>query len=163
MLSANIALSIGALLTAALDVEAASSRVDQHFSLSFANGAGAGQAQRLWTDRRTLVDGASETIDLNGVLTDAFGASIALTKLKALIVISDPANITALTLGNVANGIAGPFGAATGSVVVNAGGIFAIIAPDAAGYPVVAATADLLKIANAAGAAATYDIFVIGA
>jgi hypothetical protein len=163
MLSARIALSVAALLRGSLDVEDLSSHLDQHFSIALEDGAGAGQAAHIWSDRRTLASAASESIDLNGVLSDAFGASLALTKLKALIVVSDPANTTALTLGNVVNGIAGPFGPATGSAVVNAGGLLVIVAPDAAGYPIVAATADLLKVANAAGAAATYEVVVIGA
>lgn len=163
MLSAQISLSIAALLSGSLDVESVSSRLAQHFSASFADGAAAGQASRLWSDRRTLASATSENIDLSGVLVDAFGAGISLTKLKALILVSDPANTTALTLGNVTNGIVGFLGAATQSIVINAGGMFMIVAPDAAGYAITAATADLLKVANAAGAAATYDIFIIGA
>ena len=52
----------------------------------------------------------------------------------------------------------------TDKISVRPGGAFILIAPDATGYAVTAATGDLLKIANSAGTTSvTYDIIIIGA
>ena len=52
---------------------------------------------------------------------------------------------------------------ATDKIVIKPGGTFALIAPDANGYGVTAATADLLKVANSSsGSAVLYDIMIFG-
>jgi hypothetical protein len=130
---------------------------------AFADGAGAGQASVFYSASRTLASGATESLDLNGTtLFDSFGQALALTKIKGLIIYARAANTTDLTVGNVTNGLATIFGAATQSFTLQPGEIFAKLTDSAAGYAVTATTADLLKIANAAGAAATYDIIIIG-
>jgi hypothetical protein len=160
--AADIGITLATQLKGSADLEVVTSVITEAYKVALTDGTGAKQADKIWADRRTLADGANESIDLSGALLDALGNSVAFTKLKAVIIVSNAANTTALTLGNVANGIVGFFGAATHSITVGPGGMFLIASPDATAYAVVAGTADLLKIANAAGAAATYDIFVIG-
>jgi hypothetical protein len=161
-LQATVSLALSSLLTGSLDIERLTSQIDKTWRIPLSDGTGAGQATRIWSDTRTLASAASENIDLNGALTDAFGAALNLTKVKAILIAADPANTTKLTIGNVANGIAAPFGAATHSIEVPPGGLFLIATPDVTAFGVTAATADLLRVANAAGGAATYDIVLIG-
>jgi hypothetical protein len=48
-------------------------------------------------------------------------------------------------------------------VKLKPGGLMLLVAPTAAGFPVVAGTGDLLNIVNAnAGASGAYDIVVVG-
>lgn len=131
--------------------------------VNFANGNGLNQAANIYTARRTLTTGANENLDLSGVLSNPFGVSVVLTKLKALIVSASNANTTNLTITRPAsNGV--PFLAAAGDgFVLTPGGIFVLADPSAAGIVVTPGTGDLINVANAAGASATYDVYIIGA
>lgn len=160
-LTAAIALQLSGLLAGSATLEDVKSRINAAARLEWSNGTGTGQAAIEWSSRRTLASNTNESIDLVGALTDALGGSVAPTKLKMLLILSDAANTTDLTIGNVTNGVVAFLGVATNYVIVKAGGMFLIADP--VGFTLTAATADLLKVANAAGAAATYDIFVIGA
>ena len=133
------------------------------YSNTLANGTGANQAQTVFTDQRTLAGTTSEDLDLAGGLTDAFGATITFTKVKANIVTAAAANGGDIEVGGAAsNGFAAWVGAAADYIVIPAGGLFAISAPDATGFAVTAGTGDLLKINNTDGSTATYDIVIIG-
>lgn len=159
------ALSIGlkAQMTGALDIERLASSIDKNWLVELADGTGADQAQRMWSDTRTLAGGASETLDLIGnTLRDAFGAILSLDKVKMIIVVAAKTNTTTLTIGNVVNGIVDPFLTSAGGVLVRPGGVFVSVAPGATGFPLVSATQDLINVANAAGAAASYDIVIVG-
>lgn len=133
-------------------------------SHAFTDGTGANQAQKLFTDQRTLAASANESLDLSGVLQDVFGATLAFTKIKAILVKAADGNTNDVVLGGAAsNAWIGPFGASTHTVAVKPGGTAMFVAPDANGYAVTAGTGDLLKVANsAAGSAVTYDIVLVG-
>lgn len=154
---------ISSVLSAALDLGSARSEVQYDRSVVLDNGTGANQADQVWHDTRTLTTGANETLDLNGGLTNALGASVTFTKVKQLYIRNK--GTTALTIGNAGGGVnawATPFGAATHTIKVQPGGELNLIAPDAAGFAVTPGTGDLLKIENAAGASCDYDIVIIG-
>jgi hypothetical protein len=74
-------------------------------------------------------------------------------------------NTNAVAVGGAAsNGFVGWVADATDKINVRPGGVFGLFAPDSAGYPVTAGTADLLRIGNGgAGSSVTYDIIIIGA
>ncbi len=131
---------------------------------AFSDGAGANQAQKLFTDQRTLAASANETLDLSGVLQDVFGATLTFTKIKAILVKAAEGNTNNVVVGGAAsNGWVGPFGATTDTVSVKPGGTVMFVAPDANGYAVTAGTADQLKVANSgAGTGVTYDIVIVG-
>jgi hypothetical protein len=126
-------------------------------------GTGANQADLMFADTRTLAASASENLDLNGALTDVLGKTLNLLKVKAIMVRASGANANDIVIGGAAtNGFVGPFGAAAHTIAVRPGGEF-VIAHSGAGWPVVAGTGDLLKIANGgAGTSVTYDIIIIG-
>jgi hypothetical protein len=131
---------------------------------AFTDGAGADQAQKLFTDQRTLAASANESLDLAGGLTDAFGATLTLTKVKALLIKAADGNTNNVVVGGAAsNGWVGPFGDVSDTVAVKPGGTLLLVAPNAAGYAVTAGTGDILQVANSgAGTGVTYDIVIVG-
>jgi hypothetical protein len=162
--SGRLALNLDAMLNSALDVGNGEYRAQWGSSYVLENGTGANQANALFTDTRTLSASATENLDLAGSLVDAFGATIAFDKIKALIVKADAANVNDVLVGGAASAQASAFfGDVTDVVKVKPGGTVAFIAPDANGYDVTATTADLLKIANSAGSTSvSYTIIIIG-
>jgi hypothetical protein len=130
--------------------------------LLLASGTGAGAADIAFSDHRTLASATSENLDLSGSLTDAFGQLIAAVHVKAIEIHADEANTTNLTVGaSGANAFQGPFADVTDGLVIKPGG--RLVIADPVGWPVVAATGDILKVANAAGAAASYTVKIIAA
>lgn len=164
-LTSKITVQAIADLVTSLDLVNSSSPLSTTSTFDFTNGSGANQASLIFSDTRTLTASASENLDLAGVLTDAFGAVINFTKIKALILRTAAANTNDVVIGGAAtNGFISPFGAATDTVKVRPGGVMVLVSPDATGYAVTAGTADQLKVANSgAGTPVTYDIVLIGA
>jgi hypothetical protein len=158
----SLSAAISAQYTGARLIETQQSNILANYGISLSDGAGVNQAQKLWSDRRTLATGVGESLDLNGVLVDGLGNTLALTVIKGIIISASASNTTVLTVGNIANGLATILGIATQSLTLQPGELLMKITPAAAGYAVTAATADLLRVVNAAGASATYDIIIIG-
>lgn len=163
-LIASVKASISAQYQNLLDHGSADFKPQINFALDFADGLGAGQAQKLFADVRTLAASATEDLDLSGVLTDAFGALLAFTEIKAILIKAAAGNTNNVIVGGAAtNQFLTPFGAATHTVSVRPGGVLLLAAGDATGYVVTAATGDLLKVANSAGGSSvTYEIVLIG-
>jgi len=135
-------------------------------SLSLADGAGAGQANHVWADQRTVASGANDDIDLRSTLEQLNGALFAPTSIVALFLRNAPidpgaaANTTNLTIGGGTNPVVGLFGTTSGAI--SPGGAILLFAGAAGGLcAVTAATADILRVANSAGASATYQIALI--
>lgn len=130
--------------------------------LALSTGTGSGQADTVFSDTRTLAASANESIDLNGALVDVFGASANFAKIVALFVRAAPGNTNNVEVGGAAsNGFFPMFGASTDKIKLPPGA--GVMLFNDAGWTVTAATADLLKIANAgSGTSVTYDIIVVG-
>jgi hypothetical protein len=164
-LTANIRVSVDAQYSDSLDLASQLSPLLYNAQALLTTGSGANQGNLVFSDARTLAASANEDLDLNGAaLTDAFGAGVAFTKVRALIIKASPNNVNNVVVGGAAtNGFIAPFGAAAHTVNVRPGGVLCLIAPDATGYAVTPATADLLRIANSgAGSAVDYEIIIIG-
>lgn len=131
--------------------------------IDFASGTGAAQADLLWVDERTVSSASNDDLDLAGVLTTAFGASLAAAEIVGLIIDSDADNTTVLTVGvNGTNPWVTMFAASGDGIKVFPGGIFLNFGVDASAMgAVVGGASDLLRIANASGASATYRIAVL--
>lgn len=134
------------------------------FSTSLADGTAANQANRLYVDQGSIAASGSLVLDLAGSLTDVFGATITMARVKSFYI--EMTGASSISIG--ANGAAPAplwFGdAATDFLTVRAGGCFFIHAPDATGYALTATSADKLKILNNDGAvAAAYKIAIVGA
>lgn len=154
--------TVNAQYTGTRLLEAQQSNFLNNYGIDLADGTGLGQASRFWSDRRTLATGVGESLDLNGVLTDGLGASVTFTAIKGILIKSADANTTILTVGNIANGLATIFGIATQSFPMQPGELLIKATPSAAGHVVTPGTADLLRIVNAAGASAIYDVAIWG-
>lgn len=165
-LSADVLFQVAAYLSntsSDLTVPTAPLSFAQSFHLD--NGTGANAADKLYLDTNTLAASANVDVDLAGSLSDALGASLSFARVKALFLRARDTNVNNVIIGGAAtNQFVGPFGAATHTFAVKPGGFLGWIAPDATGWPVTAATADLLRIANSgAGSSVTYDVVIIGA
>lgn len=161
-LTTRLDLKLNAAMQTVLDLVTASAPLTYSTARDLADGGGANQANKLFSDQRTIGDGASEDLDLNGgVLTDSFGATLVFAGVKCLIVISLPTNTTNLTLFGDANSVPILNTAAT-TTTLTPGGIFVYFNPSATGAVVTAGTGDIIQIANGAGASAVYNIIIVG-
>lgn len=135
--------------------------------ITLADGTAANQADLLFVDQRAVATGANDDIDLAGVLSDAFGATITAAELVGLMVVNAPrsgaANTTDLTIGGGSNPVTGFLGGTTPTIgPIKPGGMVCLAAGNAAGIgAVTAGTADILRIANSSGATATYQIAIV--
>jgi hypothetical protein len=135
-------------------------------ALKLTDGTTANKADLLFCDERTVATASNDDIDLSGSLTDAFGVSIAAAEIVAILIINGPisgtANTTDLTIGAGSNPFIGFLGATDPIGPIKPGGFFVLGAGDAAGIgEVTADTGDILRIANSAGASATYQIAIV--
>lgn len=137
-------------------------KVPKFADIAFANGTSDYEADILWADERTLGSGATEDLDLFGVLSTAFGATVSAVKVVAVAIASkrNASNTTNLTVGNATAPAQLWFGATTHTAVIQPEGRLLQVAPKT-GWTITATTGDVLKIANAAGASHTYQIVVM--
>ena len=163
-LQATVSAVISATYGNALDFGSVEQKIQYNQRSAFTDGSGADQAQKLFSDTRTLTASATESLDLAGGLTDVFGATLTLTKVKALLIKAAAGNTNDVVVGGAAsNQWAAPFGDVSDTVKVKPGGTLLLIAPDATGYAVTAGTGDILKVANSAGSTSvSYDIVIVG-
>lgn len=134
------------------------------WSTHLESGTGAGQADKAFHDQRTLAASATEDLDLAGILTDVFGAAITFVRIKGLFVAAAATNTNNVIIGAGTNPWATLL-SATGTVTLKPGGYcgFGAGAGDAVGWPVTAATGDILKVANSSsGTSVTYDVVIVG-
>ncbi|MAQ82248.1 MAG: hypothetical protein CMH12_03335 [Maritimibacter sp.] len=136
-------------------------------AIQLASGTGAGQADILFVDERTVSASSNDDLDLSGVLADAFGATIAAAEIVAILVINGPIsgepNLSDLTIGGASNAFEGFLGGTSPTVgPIKPGGVFLLAAGDAAGIGTVGAgSTDELRISAGAGGDATYQIAII--
>lgn len=164
-LSAVIIAKFIATLSQTVGAAPAVAPINYPLEFDFVDGSGAGKAHQCWSSlARSIPASSNETLDLSGVLTDAFANSITFTKVKAILIAAAATNTNDVVVGGAAsNGFISPFGGATHQVNVKPGGLLLMVAPDANGFAVTGATADQLKISNSgAGTAVAYDIILIG-
>jgi hypothetical protein len=160
----NVSISVGSTQTGGLDLQTQQSILSFVRSIALDSGTGANQADRLFSDTRTIAASGTDDLDLAGSLVDAFGATLTFVKVKAIAVFAYAANTNNVVLGNAAaNQFQGPFGAVTHTIAVAPGGLFVTGRGDATGWPVTAGTGDLFRVANGgAGTTVTYDVVILG-
>lgn len=164
-LTTKLRVNLAAKHTSTADFGTPEASLVKDYAISLASGTGAGQADRIFTDTRTLGASATEDLDLAGVLTDVFGATITFAKVKAIIVGAASGNTNNVNVTRPASNGLAVFLAASDGVAVRPGGVFALLTGDADtnGYAVAAGTGDLLTFTNSAGTTSvTYDIAIIG-
>jgi hypothetical protein len=160
-LSAKIVTSVLTTLTNPLDLSTPADTLNVTKTIRLTSGTTASKADRIFHDYRTLATGATENLDLAGVLTDPLGNTLTFVTIKEILFIGDDTNTTILTIGNGTNPFVGPFGAGTHTHDLRPGGLYHAVAP-ATGWTVTAGTADIIKVTNASGADASYRVVLIG-
>jgi hypothetical protein len=130
------------------------------------DGTDADEANKVYGPvRRTLAGGANEELDLSGSLTDIFGDTVVLTKVKGLLIHNTKTDVGAkLEIGGSAANAFLLFKAANDIYTLGPNGIFFVWEPSLAGLTVTAGTGDLLKINNVSSPSVSidYDIVVVG-
>ena len=134
-------------------------------AITLLNGTGAGQADMVFTDTRTLSASATEDLDLAASLVDAYGATMTFARIKVIIVTAASGNTNNVNVTRPASNGVPLFLAAGDGLAVRPGGVAVPLAcSDATGVPVTAGTGDLLTFTNSAGSTSvTYTVIIIGA
>ncbi len=146
-----------------MDLADTTNDLDIDWSDTIANGTGKDQADWIWHDTRTAA-GAVDDIDLNATLSDAFGVSLDLVKVKGIFIQNTDETVGYdLAIGAA---VATPLGgwvsdAASDELVIGAGGFFALWNPSAAGYACGAAASDILRVDPGANTI-IYNIVIVG-
>lgn len=166
-LTTTARLKLAATQSEVPDLGSRSRTATVEMALTLADGTGAGQADLMFADTRTLTASSSEDLDLAGVLTDAFGSALTFARIKALAIKAAAGNTNTVVFSRpAANGLATLFSAASDAVILRPGAmlILACSSADATGYAVTAGTGDLVTVTNGgAGTSVTYDVVIIGA
>lgn len=163
-LSTTITARVQATLSTALDLTTATAPLDKRSLMTWTSGTLANQADRIWSDTRTLAASGTEDLDLAGTLVDALGATLTLVELRLVMVTAASGNTNNVVVSRpAANGVP-LFSAASDAISVRPDGVFLWASPADGGVTVTPGTGDLLTITNSgAGSSVTYDIVIIGA
>src|SRR5262245_29161837 len=116
--------------------------INKSVATAFTDGSGALQVSTLWHATRTF-SGTTDSLDLNGVLADAFGSTVSNLRIKGWY-------FQNLSIAN--NVVIGAAGSnpwigllnATGTLTMKPGDWFMFGCPGATGWTVVASTGDML-------------------
>jgi hypothetical protein len=160
--TANIRLDVSGKQESALDLGTAALPFGLNVEAALTNGVAAGMADRAFTDTRTLAASATENLDIAASLVDAFGATIAFAKIKAVIIRAAAANVNDVQVTRPATLGVPLFLAAGDGLAIKPGYAFAFFGTGA-GITVTPDTGDLLTITNSGGTTGvTYDVIIIG-
>lgn len=136
--------------------------------LQLASGTGANQFDIPFFDERSIAASTDDDIDLAGVLTSAFGSTITMAEMVALLIINkpragSPANVSDLTIGGGSNPFLGFLSGTTPKIgPIKPGGFLLLGSPHASGIGTVAAgTGDILRISNGAGGIAKVQLGIL--
>lgn len=164
-LTATVKAAIDATLSTAPDLATLIAKIAGGKTVSFTNGAGAGQANLIFADQRSLAASGSENLDFSGSLTQPDGSAAVFARIKYIYIEAATGNTNNVQVTQPAsNGVPGIFLAAGDGISIKPGGNFEWMDPGATGAAVTASTGDLLTITNSSsGTSITYNIIVIGA
>jgi hypothetical protein len=131
--------------------------------IEMTNGTGAGAADRMFHDQRTINASANEDLDLAGVLANEFGSTLTFVELRAVMIFAASGNTNNVLVSRPASNGVPLFSAAGDEIIVPPGGVFLWACPADGKITVTAATGDLLHVANSSsGTSVTYDVVIIG-
>lgn len=159
-------ISINFSASEALDLQTARADLNptSGMSYSYTFGDGASQANNLWSDQRTLSDGASEELDLNdGSLVNGIGDAISFDAIKAMYIKNHSTDAILVVGAALTDEWTTWLGGPGDKVLVQPGGRLFVEAPDATGYALASSNAHLKLAHNGDGSLdLTYDIILIG-
>lgn len=131
------------------------------FLKAYASGTGTNQFDLIWSDERTLV-ATTDSLDVVGGITDAFGVAISMAKLTGFLIWNKSTTTGYdLIVGNGTNPIVtGLFNAAADRIKVKPGGLLLWLSP-VDGVAVAAGASDVLKIDSGSNTI-TYQVILLG-
>lgn len=161
--TATVLARIKATQTSALDLGTGTFPATLEHTLTLASGTAANQADLLFSDTRTLAASATEDLDLAGSLTDAFGATLTMVEVVAVLITAAAGNTNNVIVGDATSPVP-LFGGTNPTFSVKPGGAFMVTAPNASGlFTVGAGTTDDLKLTNSSsGTSVTYSVMILG-
>jgi hypothetical protein len=137
--------------------------LDKAFDNTFTTGSGANQIDRLYAKQRTITASANEDLDLAGALTDNFGQTLTLARIKGYCFKAASTNTNSVNVTRPATNGVPIFLAAGDGFSLTPGESTCRVIPSATGVAVTAGTGDLINVANSgAGTSVTYDVVIIG-
>ena len=130
--------------------------------IQLTSGTGANQADILFVDDRSITASGTDDLDLAGVLSDAFGDTIAAAEIVAIMIVASASNTNNLVIGGDTNDLP-IFADGSDEISLKPGGVILMACPTAAGLATVTAgTGDVLGLANSgSGTAVAYTICII--
>jgi hypothetical protein len=160
--AATLSVGIHAKQTGTADLGTPNILVGIDKQLEFTPGTAAvGQANVLFSDTRTLAASTNGNLDVAGLLQDALGATINAAEIVAVYLSAAPGNTNDVQLTRPASNGLAMFLAGGDGFAIGPGDFF--LRTYRNGIPVVAATGDLINVANGgAGTPVTYDIVILG-
>ena len=168
--SCSITTAIKSVLNKTLDLSTPDDNLSMSLQMKLSDGTGEEAGNQMWHDQRTLALSGSDSLDMYGVLTNFAGETVNFAVIRALILVNRLLNTSSLEYGGAASNAWYPMfkNSSDIGVIPLPGSTYpawiCLTAPDASGFPVGAASADILKIAHGGEASAdiTYDIILIG-
>lgn len=169
-LTANINAAIQWTFRDALDLTTIVDNSNLSPSVAFADGTSAGQADKIWSDTRTVAGSGNDDLDLTALTNSIFGSTVTINfaKVKAILIVNT--NIVAGDFlwvgGGGSNEWTNMFGAAGDKAKLGPGsattapGIFLNCSPTD-GW-VVDGTHKTLRITNGSSNSNTYKIVIVG-
>lgn len=161
--NARIKVSVDAKFLNDLDPVDAEFNASLNYILALTDGNAANKAELVYLKTDSVTASGTDSWDLAGSLTDAFGNTITCTKLKGVIVWNKSS-----TAGDILNVIrpatdgAAIFGADGDLSAIGPGGLFAWIVPSAAAVTVTGGDTDNIDITETGGAnTVSYQIMFI--
>lgn len=161
-LSFEMNVGIKGLLSSSLDLSTVKDWLERTYSIQFDNGTGAGQANNIWHDKRTLTTGTNENLDLAGGVTNALGQTTTFTKIRLILFYGLEANTGLLSVSRPASNGLAFLKAAGDAFELHPDGLFILTNSTTAGITVTAGTGDLINVDNASGATQNYHVVIVG-
>lgn len=135
------------------------------YSKALTNGTGAvGTADLIYVVQSSIAASGNVSYDLAGSLTDFFGTTITMARVKFLYVnLTSDTTGSSVSIGNATNPLANWISTATETVKIFNDGVFLIGSGSATGYAVSAGSADAVKVLNNDGSnVSTVNFCAIG-
>ncbi|MGW0805270.1 hypothetical protein [Nonomuraea sp. NPDC002799] len=163
-LDTKLYLELVANYTGTSDLTTPSAPIAVRRQVNLTSGVGAGQADLIWADTRTVAPSATDSLDLAASLSGLLGGTVTFARIKGLIVAAAATNTNNVLVQRPATNGVPLFSAVSANIPLKPGGVFTWFDPSAAGVVVTPTSGDLIDFVNSgAGTSVTYDVVVIGA
>ncbi len=161
-LDTSIELSVRSVLRKTLELDVAQDPLIFTRTITLTDGVGEDQSDQNFHDKRTLAASASEELDVNGSLSDTFGDTVTLARVKVLY-LRNLSDGDSLLVGGAAANALGLFSDSSDILKLRPGGILLITASDLTSIPI--GSNDKLKLEHSGDTTSSlqYEIVLIGA